>query len=147
MDLSIRNFTKEKVSPRFFETIVDQFLSLEGIGSEVEISLVFTGEKRIKKINKDCRGIDAVTDVLSFEGGDKKGFISAQNDFLYLGEIFICVPVAKKQAKIHKHSLRKEISVLFIHGLFHLRGYDHIKDGDYDIMSKKEEKLLGLLYN
>lgn len=147
MNLLIRNFTREKISPKFLEEIVDGFLKLEGIKREVEISLVFVGEKRIKKINKTCRGIDRPTDVLSFEGGDIDGFISAKDDLLYLGEIFICVPVAKRQAKIHEHSLKKELSILFIHGLFHLLGYDHVDDKDYEIMNKKEKELLGFLYN
>jgi probable rRNA maturation factor len=147
MNLLIRNFTKEKISSKFLEKIVDKFLQIEGIKCETEISLVFAGEKRIKKINKACRGINRSTDVLSFEGGDDEGFVSAKDDFLYLGEIFICVPVAKRQAKAHSHSFKKEISVLLVHGLFHLLGYDHIDDKDYEIMNRKEKELLGFLYN
>jgi probable rRNA maturation factor len=75
-----------------------------------EISLVICGEQKIKEINKKYRHKNKVTDVLSFEK---------------LNEIFICLPQAKKQAKRQKRSLNYELTRLLVHGIVHLKGYDH----------------------
>lgn len=146
MTLLIRNFTKNKISGKVLEKVAEEVLQEEGIKGETEISLVFTGEKRIRTLNKKYRGVDRVTDVISFEGEDNDCFVSPKNDISYLGEIFICYAKAEKQAKMNGHFVKKEIDILLIHGLFHLLGYDHIKDEDYAVMRKKEEKVLKELY-
>lgn len=84
---------------------------------------------QIKKINKQYRKIDKVTDVISFANRDDKSVFVP-----LLGEIFICLDQAKKQAKEYKHCLQRELIFLFTHGLLHLLGYDH--------MSKKDEKVM-----
>ena len=84
---------------------------------------------QIKKINKQYRKIDKVTDVISFANRDDQTMFVP-----LLGEIFICLDQAKKQAKQYKHSLQREILFLFTHGLLHLLGYDH--------MTKKDEKVM-----
>ena len=112
---------------------------------KAEVSLVFVGEKRIRDINREYRGVDRVTDVISFEG-EGGGFVGPQDGVVYLGEIFICIKRAERQAREKKHSLKKEIDILFVHGLFHLLGYDHISDKDYGIMNKKETAVLKMLY-
>ena len=118
----------------------------EKIKGEVEVSLVFTGEKRIRNLNKTYRGVDRITDVLSFEGENDDDFISPDGGVSYLGEIFICYPRAQRQSREKKHSLDKEIDILLVHGLFHLLGYDHIKDEDFEVMHMREEKVLKKLY-
>lgn len=128
------------------ETVAQAVLAEEKIKGEVEVSLVFTGEKRIRSLNRLYRGVDRVTDVLSFEGENNDGFVSPEDGVSYLGEIFICHSRAQKQAREKKHSIEKEIDILLVHGLFHLLGYDHIKDEDYAVMHKKEEKILKKIY-
>jgi len=105
-------------------------------GREVEVSLVFCGEKKIKSLNKTYRGKDKKTDVLSFPiySSLRKGHFVPQG-LINLGDIFICKEIAKAQAKEFNISLDEEIVHLFIHGLLHLFGYDHE-------ISKKEEKLM-----
>lgn len=146
MTLLIKNFTKNKINARKLEKAMDAVLAVEGKKGRAEVSLVFTGEKRIRDLNRSYRGMDRVTDVLSFEGENEDDFISPEDGISYLGEIFICYPRAAWQAKEKKHPLEKEIDILFIHGLFHLLGYDHIKDEDYEVMRRKEEKALRKLY-
>lgn len=145
MALLIRNFTKDGINVKRLQKAMDAALSVEKIRREAEVSLVFAGEKRIRTLNRRYRGIDRVTDVLSFEGENEDDFISPKDGVSYLGEIFICYPRAESQAKEKGHSLDKEIDILFIHGLFHLLGYDHIKDEDYEVMRRKEERVLGKL--
>ena len=141
--LLIKNFTKQKLDKRRLNKIAERTLEVAKAQKPTEISLVIVGEKRIRSLNKRFRGIDKVTDVLSF--GDEEteiGFVSPPNDILYLGEIFICQARAKKQAEEKKHSMKKEMTILLIHGILHLLGYDH--KGDYKSSEMKilEEKVL-----
>lgn len=146
MSLLIRNFTNRKIGSRKLNNIFNKFISSEKIKGDVEVSLVFVGEKRMRGINRASRGIDKSTDVLSFEGDDRGGFVSSDEDAAYIGEIFICIPKAIRQAKLNNHSVDREIGVLLVHGLYHLLGYDHIEDEDYVLMDKKEKELLKLIY-
>ncbi|MFA7170075.1 MAG: rRNA maturation RNase YbeY [Candidatus Paceibacterota bacterium] len=146
MSLLIRNLTRTKIKLNLLGDVEKVVMKEEKIKQNTEVSLVFVGEDRIRKFNKIYRGIDRITDVLSFEGKNEDNFVDPSNDVAYLGEIFICVPRAKKQAREKGHSIEKEVDILLVHGLFHLLGYDHIKDADYEIMKKKEEKILKNLY-
>lgn len=148
MSLLIRNFTKTRVLARALEAVAAAVLQEEKIKREAEISLVFVGEKRIRRLNRLYRGVDRVTDVLSFEGesADGDGFVDPADGVAYLGEIFICIERAERQAKEKGHSLRQEIDILLVHGLFHLLGYDHIEDADYVVMAAKENKVIKKLY-
>jgi probable rRNA maturation factor len=146
MSLLIRNFTKCRIPAKRLEAVMAAVLAEEKMKKEAEVSLVFTGEKRIKDLNKRYRGIDRVTDVLSFEGENDDGFVDPKDDISYLGEVFICCSRAKKQAAEHAHPLGNEIDILLVHGLFHLLGYDHIQDSDYEVMRRKEERVLRRLF-
>ena len=91
-------------------------------------SIIFVNEEEIKKINKEYRGIDKVTDVISFALEDSKDTIN--NDLRILGDIYICIPRMLEQAKNYGHSIKRELSFLTIHGLLHLLGYDHMEKED-----------------
>jgi len=120
LDLGVINFTRRKVQEKNIEKTVFNTLKILRVNKNTEISLVFCGEKRIRSLNKKFRKKDKATDVLSF---GFEGF--AKGDFLNLGEIIICVPYAKKQAKKAGISLEKEMALLASHGTIHLLGIDH----------------------
>ena len=104
-------------------------------------SVVLVDEKKIQEINKEYRNIDRVTDVISFafEDNDKREY----NDIRVLGEIYICIPRMKEQAKMYGHNETREIAFLAVHGLLHLLGYDHTKSKeDEEIMFGKQELVL-----
>lgn len=82
-----------------------------------DLSVVIVGEEKIKKINSAYRQKNTKTDVLSFEGEGRQ-----------LGEIFLCLPVAKRQAKKFNLTLKEEVARLTIHGILHLLGLDHEKN-------------------
>jgi len=105
------------------------------------VNLAIVNDEEIKSINKKYRNKDKVTDVLSFEFFAKNEFILPENKN-YLGEIFISYPEAKRKAKEFNISIEKELTLLFIHGLLHLLGYDHIKIADRKEMRKIEKKFL-----
>ncbi len=110
---------------------------------EVDVSLV--DEETIQDINRDYRHVDKVTDVISFafEDDDSPTSLILGDDVpRMLGEIFICVPRALEQAKEIGNSSQRELSFLFVHGLLHLLGYDHMRKEDEDIMFPLQEKIL-----
>lgn len=83
------------------------------LGKSYELSLVFVGPDRAKRINQESRGKSYVPNVLSFPLTDKAG------------EIFIAPSVAKAEAKKFDHSYKSHVGYLYIHGLLHLKGFDH----------------------
>ena len=110
---------------------------------EVDVSLV--DEKTIQDINREYRKIDRVTDVISFaflDDKDPRDQINDPNIPQMLGEIFICLPQAKRQAEEIGNSLLRELRFLFVHGLLHLLGYDHMKKEDEEIMFPLQEEIL-----
>lgn len=98
---------------------------------DAEVSLLFTDDVAIQELNRDYRGRDSATDVLSFalnedeQGGNDLG-ASLPSDFpLLLGDIVISYQHAQQQAQAYGHSLLRETVFLFTHGMLHLLGYDH----------------------
>ena len=145
MALLIKNFTKNKLNQKHLNKIAEKTLEVVEFKKPVEISLVITGEKRIRSLNKKYRKVDKITDVLSFEFAD--GLHSSAETMeptttIYLGEIFICYSQVVRQAKQKKHSAKKEISVLLIHGILHLLGYDHRGNYEDSEMKVLEEKII-----
>jgi len=112
------------------------------VDDKTEVSILFTDDKFIRSLNHKYRGIDKPTDVLSFslqEGDDKSPEVESDK---LLGDIIVSVETAQRQADTLNHSIEKELTVLLIHGLLHLTGYDHDEDKDYKIMRGKENKIL-----
>jgi probable rRNA maturation factor len=83
------------------------------LGPEYELSLVFVGPKKMQELNKQYRGKDYATDILSFPLTETSG------------EIFICLSIAKEKAKDFSRKASDHVGFLFIHGLLHLKGLDH----------------------
>jgi probable rRNA maturation factor len=141
--LEITNLTDNPIDEEFLKEIAKRVLEEEK--KEGDISLVFVGPRRIKKLNRQYRKKNKVTDVLSFSGLIKD-FVSPPKASLQLGEIFICLREVKKRAKRQKSEFKKELARTFIHGLLHLLGYDHLKPKDAKIMEEKENKYLNYFF-
>jgi len=139
----IKNFTKNKLNKKHLNKIAEKTLEVAKFKKPTEISLVITGEKRIKSLNKKYRKIDKRTDVLSF--GNEELDNNSINKTIYLGEIFVCYPQVVKQAKQKRHSVKKELAILLIHGILHLLGYDHRGDYENSEMKVLEERVLNIL--
>lgn len=131
------------------ETVFD----LMNFPKELEVEIKFVSEKEIQRLNKEFRGIDRVTDVLSFPAfnlnagevinlSDESVLVFKEdNGYIHFGDMAICLKQAERQAKEYGVGLMDEIKKLVIHSVLHLMGYDHIKDEDYLVMKKQEEKL------
>lgn len=145
------------------ETLKQNLASVEqqvyvflGAPKSVKVNLKFVSPEEIRTLNKTTRGIDRVTDVLSYpytnvKVGQKlklKDYvcdIDPTDHKLLLGDIVLCVERAKEQAKEYGHSVKREICFLFCHAMLHLMGYDHIKPEDEKIMTAKQAEILNSL--
>ena len=103
-------------------------------------NVIIVNNDYIHKLNKEYRGIDRPTDVISFALEDAKDGIKL--NFRVLGDIYISLDKIYEQSALYKHSFLREFSFLTIHGLLHLLGYDHMVKEDEEIMFKKQEELL-----
>ncbi len=109
-----------------------------------DVTITFVSDDRIHELNRDYRGIDRPTDVLSFEC-DNVPFEGEAFDEAYeyeLGDIIIAVDVAERQTREYGTTLEQELTLLTVHGLLHLMGYDHIEDDDAQVMEALEDKLI-----
>lgn len=123
---------------------------------QLEVSVSFVGEDEIRELNKEYRNNDNVTDVLSFPAVENpdRGVINVEEHaadlnpetwLLNLGDIIICLPRAKAQAKEYGHSLKREVAFLALHSLLHLLGYDHMIPEDEQQMTALQKQILDKL--
>lgn len=127
------------------EKLCDIAMEQEGLASkEGEVSLSFVSEEEIQQLNEAYRGVDKVTDVLSFPQYESKADI-AMEPYAVLGDVIICLDVAENQAQNYGHSLEREICYLFVHSIMHLLGYDHMEDEEKEEMRRAEENVLSKL--
>ncbi len=141
-DNEVENF--ENNYEQDFIAIIEQALKILGIEDDVEVSCVLVDDERIHEINREYRHIDRSTDVISFAMEDNDQFY-VEGMPRTLGDIFISVDHAKKQAEEYGHSLRREMCFLFTHGILHLLGYDHMTDEQEKEMFGLQDKILGAL--
>ena len=108
------------------------------------ISVSLVDNEFIHKMNKEYRGIDRPTDVISFAFLDNEDRVSLykSKEPVVLGDIYISIDKAKEQAVEYQHSLERELSFLFVHGLLHLLGYDHMNEEDEKVMFKLQDEIL-----
>ena len=119
----------------------------------LEVAISFVSQKEIQRLNREIRGIDKVTDVLSFpstetkpgeifdENSEEVLFLRNEEGFIHFGDMAICLDQTQRQANEYCVTLEDEVKKLVIHSMLHLMGYDHIEDSDFEIMNKKEVEL------
>lgn len=111
---------------------------------DAEVGITLTDEETIHRLNRDYRGVDAPTDVLSFalEEGEDEPAAGEEEIPDLLGDIIICLPYARRQAEEYGHSFQRELLYLTVHGLLHLLGHDHQMEEERRRMRAEEEKFL-----
>ncbi|MBE7101054.1 MAG: rRNA maturation RNase YbeY [Clostridiales bacterium] len=122
---------------------------------DLSVELIFVDGEEIRRLNRETRNIDKVTDVLSYptmDGIQGVALKGAEHPFeideegrLLIGSIAICADRAREQAEEYGHSYERELHYLIVHGVMHCLGYDHIQDEDRAKMREKEEYVLGKL--
>ncbi len=115
----------------------DTAFSMEG--SRAYMTVLLTTEERIRVLNRDFRGIDRVTDVLTFPASDPG---TGPGPDGYTGDIAICVQRAYDQAEEYGHSPEREFAFLTVHGCLHLLGYDHMEPEEEKVMIARQKDIL-----
>ena len=107
----------------------------------VLFNVIIVDNDYIHQLNKEYRGIDRETDVITFALEDEED-ISEPNGVRMLGDIYISIDKAISQAEEYGHSLLRELSFLTVHGFYHLLGYDHMTEEEEKVMFSKQEEVL-----
>jgi probable rRNA maturation factor len=123
---------------RVLTAAAEAALAYEGAAGDITISVV--DDEEIHRMNREYRGVDRPTDVLSFPAAEGDAFPAIPDAFL--GDIAISLPRAKMQAEEYGHSLLRELTFLTVHGTLHLLGYDHIMDEDRARMFARQDEIL-----
>ena len=134
--MKINFFNETNKNIREYERVIRDVFKT--INSKKEFNVIFVDEAEIKRINKEFRKIDKVTDVISFALIDDNEIVQTNE----LGDVFICVEKALSQAEEYGHSARREFAFLAVHGYLHLCGYDHQTKEEEKVMFDLQEKIL-----
>lgn len=136
----IFNETDEEIKElKDVEDVLNKAIEIEKTGT-VNFNVIIVDNEYIHKLNREYRGIDRPTDVISFALEDTEDI--KYEDFRLLGDIYISIDKAKEQAIEYGHSFKREICFLAVHGLLHLLGYDHMVKEEEKIMFSKQELIL-----
>ena len=113
-------------------------LAIQNIGENINLSVVIEDDQQLQALNHEFLGVDSPTDVLSFFEDE----LDPETGQRYLGEVIISYPQAEKQSVTAGHSIRSELSLLVVHGVLHLLGYDHSTGEEKDKMWKIQKEIL-----
>ncbi len=149
------SFHYRELAQRIVQTVLDA----EGFPWEAEVSVLLTGDPEIHAINKETRGIDAATDVLSFPmiPYENPADFSALEDAweIYadpdtgevpIGDIVLSIDKVHEQAACYGHSERREYAFLLVHSMLHLMGFDHINPAERLEMEAEQRRILDVLH-
>lgn len=152
MDLEIYDKTNNGVSNKDISLVQDvleyagKYLDLK---ENTEMSVTFVNNDKIKDINKEYRGVDRATDVISFaiEDGDDDFPLIMDDEMANeipenIGDIFVSIDKVAEQAEFLNHSYERELGFLVVHGFLHLNGYDHMEPKDEAVMFPLQRKIM-----
>ena len=137
------------------QALAEHVIRAEEKPESTEVSINFVTDEAIHELNREWRGVDRPTDVLSFECDgyeddefEFEGFVpdAVEDDVFELGDIVIAPDVAERQAPEYGLTFADEVSLLLVHGLLHLCGYDHMEEDEAEVMEARERELLSAFY-
>ena len=162
VDVSVSGPFRDQVSRSWLRRVGSHTLDSALPGESCQLSLVITDDDTIKRLNSDYRGLDEITDVLSFstfhqghwegeeeppfQGDGDVTFIMPPEEPQPLGEVIISYPQAVRQASPSQPDLEKELALLVVHGVLHLLGFDHVEPLEKDTMQAKEQEVLSYIF-
>jgi probable rRNA maturation factor len=149
MEVIISNYPENLTFPQDITDNVRAAAEMIGKLYDVEnseVSVTLTNNAYIHTLNKEYRGIDRPTDVLSFalNESDEPKMIDGP-EINILGDLIISVERAEEQAEDYGHSLRREVAFLTVHGMLHLLGYDHMEDNEREEMEAEQRFVMDKL--
>lgn len=152
MEVALNNmqdlFETEKL-----DALAQRVLARIALGKEldedIEVGVLWVDDAYIRTLNREYRGKDCPTDVLSFalreQIGEEPEVINDPFGEMLLGDIVISLETAHRQAQEYGHTLEREVAFLAVHGMLHLLGYDHVEENERNVMQQEEEKILTAL--
>ena len=146
MELDFNSFD-ESLSDyeKIYTGLLERTLKHLSLNFDPYISVTIVNNDYIHEINRTYRHKDAPTDVISFaflDGNPERNNLFHSGQMVVLGEIYISIDKAKEQALSYGHSLDRELKFLFVHGLLHLLGYDHMTEVEEKIMFRLQDEIL-----
>lgn len=114
----------------------------DDLPENAEVSIVLVDNAAIQSLNRQYRGVDSATDVLSFPMLEGEDVPAPEVDAVPIGDIVISLERARQQAEEYGHSFEREVAFLTVHGMCHLLGYDHETDEERAVMREREESVL-----
>lgn len=150
MELQLRDHTEGKLQPsqeRLAEKVLAQAAERLDVPKQAEMSLTFVLNPEIRELNRDYRGIDRATDVISFAIEDDDDLANLPAEIraelpVELGDLVISIDKVAEQALFLNHSADRELGYLLVHGFLHLNGYDHEEPADEKKMFTLQEEIL-----
>jgi probable rRNA maturation factor len=147
INILIEDGIETQPGAEWLQQVMEKALLAENMPPHIEISLVITGQERMQELNREYRGQDRPTDVLSFAMSESSedepvAFIGPPDGLLHLGEIIVSYPQAVIQAQEHGHTIKREMAILIVHGVLHILGYDHEKAEMEPAMLDREKAIL-----
>lgn len=146
MELDFNSFNESLNNYQdIYASLVEKTLKHLSLEFEPYISVAIVDNDYIHEINRSYRHIDRPTDVISFaflDDNPKKDELLHSKSMVVLGEIYISYQKAEEQASAYGHSLDRELRFLFVHGLLHLLGYDHMNEEDEKVMFRLQDEIL-----
>ena len=142
--------TADRLDITLIKRCVRAALSSECVDLPCEVSVLITNDRAIREINREYRGVDAPTDVLSFPmqelrcpgwNGVDTGSADPESGLIPLGEIVLSADRVAKQARLYGRTVEYETAYLTVHSVLHLLGYDHIDEAEDKKIMRKQEKL------
>lgn len=125
---------------RVLQGIFSKTCSVVRCPNDTVVAVIFVGDRKMRELNRKYRGKDKTTNVLAFPASTKIRELNAD-----LGDIFICLPEARREAKKYGWTVRHSVARLALHGFLHLLGYDHVKEKEARKMEEIEKQVLAHL--
>ena len=146
MELDFNSFVESlNKYEEVYASLVEKTLNHLGLKFDPYISVTIVDNNYIHEMNRTYRHIDRPTDVISFaflDDNPNKEQLFHSEQMVVLGEIYISYQKAEEQAVAYGHSLERELKFLFVHGLLHLLGYDHMNEEDEKVMFRLQDEIL-----
>lgn len=136
--IDVLNAFRQSIADRVLLEAAEWALRSGLEGESPSLTIRITDENEIRNLNRQYRGVDKTTDVLSFPAD----FVDPDLESRYLGDVVICFPEAAVQAEKRGHDVEAELQLLVVHGILHLLGYDHGSQEEKDAMWALQDRVL-----
>ena len=149
IDINIKRGLGFVYTKPWLKNVVKKVLHAENVEGPVAVDILITDDQQIHKMNRQYRGIDRPTDVLSFalneKGAHDIDFPDEQDGLNNLGEIIISYPRVVEQSREHYVTIEDELTLLITHGVLHLLGYDHAEGAGSRKMRRREKSIISTI--